>query len=209
MKEIAKYLLDIQAVFLSPDKPFTWASGIKSPIYCDNRLTLSYPKIRHEIAKEFAKIIKEKFPETEILMGTSTAGIPHAAYVSDILELPMGYVRSSAKTHGRENKIEGKYNKGQKVVVIEDLVSTGGSSIEVVEALREAGLEVLGVVAIFTYLLKAAEDKFKEANCPLETITNYDELIEVAINENYISSNAKEKLILWKQNPQDPSWINK
>ncbi len=208
MKQIAKYLLDIRAVFLSPDEPFTWASGIKSPIYCDNRLTLSYPKIRKEIAKEFAKIIQEKFPETEILMGTSTAGIPHAAYVSDLLDLPMGYVRSSAKTHGRENKIEGKYEKGQKVVVIEDLVSTGGSSIEVVKALKEAGLEVLGVVAIFTYLLKSAEEHFKNENCPLETITNYDELIEVAVEENYIPSKAKQKLLVWKQNPENTSWMD-
>ncbi len=209
MKQIAKYLLEIKAVFLSPDEPFTWASGIKSPIYCDNRLTLSFPKIRKEIAKEFANIIKIDFPDVEILMGTSTAGIPHAAYVSDILDLPMGYVRSSAKTHGRENKIEGKYKVGQKVVVIEDLVSTGGSSVEVVNALKDAGLEVLGTVAIFSYNLDSSKEAFIEAKCPLKTITNYDELLEVAIAENYISENAKEKLLVWKKNPKDESWMIK
>ena len=166
MKEIAKDLLDIKAVFLSPLKPFTWASGIKSPIYCDNRLTLSYPVIRKKIEQEMSKIIKEKYSQVEILMGTATAGIPHAAYISDLLDLPMGYVRSSAKAHGRQNQIEGKYEKGQKVVVIEDLISTGGSSLECVEALREAGCEVLGLIAIFTYGLDKATVNFENAHCP-------------------------------------------
>ena len=207
MKEIAKDLLDIKAVFLSPSKPFTWASGIQSPIYCDNRLTLSYPVIRKKIEQEMAKIIKETYSQVEILMGTSIAGIPHAAYISALLDLPMGYVRSRAKSHGRENQIEGKYEKGQKVVVIEDLISTGGSSIEVVKTLEEAGLIVIGVVAIFSYNLEVAKVNFEKIKCPVSVLTNYDELLEVAVSFNYIDHVAKEKLLKWKLNPHDESWI--
>lgn len=203
MKEIAKDLLDIKAVFLSPSKPFTWASGIQSPIYCDNRLTLFYPVIRKKIEQEMAKIIKETYSQVEILMGTSTAGIPHAAYISALLDLPMGYVRSRAKSHGRENQIEGKYEKGQKVVVIEDLISTGGSSIEVVKTLEEAGLIVIGVVAIFSYNLEVAKVNFEKIKCPVSVLTNYDELLEVAVSFNYIDHVAKEKLLKWKLNPHD------
>lgn len=208
MKEIAKDLLDIKAVFLSPSKPFTWASGIQSPIYCDNRLTLSYPVIRKKIEQEMAKIIKETYSQVEILMGTSTAGIPHAAYISALLDLPMGYVRSRAKSHGRENQIEGKYEKGQKVVVIEDLISTGGSSLEAVEALKEEGLEVLGVISIFTYQMKKAIDRFNEAKCEYTSLATFDELIEEAVKEGYISCDEAIKVRKFKENPQDESWIN-
>ena len=194
MIEIAKDLLDIKAVLLSPSKPFTWASGIQSPIYCDNRLTLSYPVIRKKIEQEMAKIIKETYSQVEILMGTSTAGIPHAAYISALLDLPMGYVRSRAKSHGREI---------QKVVVIEDLISTGGSSIEVVKTLEEAGLIVIGVVAIFSYNLEVAKVNFEKIKCPVSVLTNYDELLEVAVSFNYIDHVAKEKLLKWKLNPHD------
>ena len=206
-KIIAKDLLDIKAVFLRPNEPFTWASGIQSPIYCDNRLTLSYPVIRKKIEQEMAKIIKETYSQVEILMGTSTAGIPHAAYISALLDLPMGYVRSRAKSHGRENQIEGKYEKGQKVVVIEDLISTGGSSIEVVKTLEEAGLIVIGVVAIFSYNLEVAKVNFEKIKCPVSVLTNYDELLEVAVSFNYIDHIAKEKLLKWKLNPHDESWM--
>ena len=206
-KIIAKDLLDIKAVFLRPNEPFTWASGIQSPIYCDNRLTLSYPVIRKKIEQEMAKIIKETYSQVEILMGTSTAGIPHAAYISALLDLPMGYVRSRAKSHGRENQIEGKYEKGQKVVVIEDLISTGGSSIEVVKTLEEAGLIVIGVVAIFSYNLEVAKVNFEKIKCPVSVLTNYDELLEVAVSFNYIDHVAKEKLLKWKLNPHDESWM--
>ena len=209
MKEIAKDLLEIKEVFLSTLNNFTRASAIKTPIYSDNRLTLSYPVIRKKIEQEMSKIIKEKYSQVEILMGTATAGIPHAAYISDLLDLPMGYVRSSAKAHGRQNQIEGKYEKGQKVVVIEDLISTGGSSIEVVKTLEEAGLIVIGVVAIFSYNLQVAKDNFEKIKCPVSVVTNYDELLEVALSLNYIDYLTKEKLLKWKLNPHDESWMNK
>ncbi len=208
-KTIAKHLLDIKAVFLQPNDPFTWASGIKSPIYCDNRLTLSYPEVRKDIEQGIANLVKENFPEAECLMGTATAGIAHAALAADILDLPMGYVRGSAKKHGRNNQIEGLVKPGMKVVVIEDLISTGGSSLECVETLREAGCEVLGMVAIFTYGLPAATENFEKANCKYVTLTNYDTLIPVAVENNYISDEDIEKLKAWKVNPRDESWMNK
>lgn len=208
-KSIAKHLLDIKAVFLRPNEPFTWASGIKSPIYCDNRLTLSYPEVRKDIENELAELVKKEYPECECLMGTSTAGIPHAALIADILNLPMGYVRGGAKSHGRNNQIEGKVTEGMKVVVIEDLISTGGSSLECVEALRQAGCEVLGLVAIFTYGLPKAVQKFSEAKCSYHTISNYDALIEVAVEQNYIAAADMEKLVAWKKDPNDQSWMEK
>lgn len=208
-KLIATHLLDIQAVFLKPNDPFTWASGIKSPIYCDNRLTLSFPKVRKDIEAGLAKLIKENYPEVECLMGTATAGIPHAALVGDILDLPMGYVRGGAKSHGRNNRIEGVVKPGMKVVVVEDLISTGGSSLECVEALREAGCEVLGLVAIFTYGLAKAEANFAAADCSYHTLTNYDALVEVAVAKDYIAESDKEKLFAWKKDPSDQSWMDK
>lgn len=208
-ESIAKHLLDIQAVFLRPNEPFTWASGIKSPIYCDNRLTLSYPEVRKDIEAELAALIQKEYPECECLMGTSTAGIPHAALIADILNLPMGYVRGGAKTHGRNNQIEGKVVPGMKVVVIEDLISTGGSSLECVEALREAGCEVIGLVAIFTYGLPKAVERFAQAQCSYHTITDYDTLIEVAVEKNYIAAADLEKLKTWKKDPSDESWMEK
>ncbi|WP_249029935.1 orotate phosphoribosyltransferase [Tannockella kyphosi] len=208
-KTIAKHLLDIQAVFLRPNDPFTWASGIKSPIYCDNRLTLSYPNVRKDVEQGLADLIKEKFPEAECLMGTATAGIAHAALIADILELPMGYVRGGAKSHGRNNQIEGKVEPGMKVVVIEDLLSTGGSSIECVEVLREAGCEVVGLVAIFTYGLTKATTNFENANCAYATLTDYETLIDVAKDLDYIKEEDMNKLKSWKQNPSDPSWMEK
>ncbi|MCD7809990.1 MAG: orotate phosphoribosyltransferase [Erysipelotrichaceae bacterium] len=209
MKTIAKDLLDIKAVFLSPNDPFTWASGIKSPIYCDNRLTLSYPSVRNDIEQGLAKLIKEEYPEVECLMGTATAGIAHAALAADILDLPMGYVRGGAKSHGRNNRIEGKVTEGMKVVVVEDLISTGGSSLECVDALREAGCDVIGMVAIFTYNLPKATVNFDNKDCTFHTLTNYDELIEVAIENNYIESSDLEKLKAWKKDPNDQSWMEK
>ncbi|MFV0395388.1 MAG: orotate phosphoribosyltransferase [Coprobacillaceae bacterium] len=208
-QQIAKHLLDIQAVFLRPNEPFTWASGIKSPIYCDNRLTLSYPNVRKDIENGLATLIKEKYPTCECLMGTATAGIAHAALAADILDKPMGYVRGGAKSHGRNNQIEGKVTPGMKVVVIEDLLSTGGSSLECVEVLKEAGCEVLGLVAIFTYGLPKAEENFTKASCSYATLTDYDTLIEVAKENNYIQDNDMEKLKAWKQNPSDISWMEK
>lgn len=208
-KRIAKHLLDIKAVFLRPNEPFTWASGIKSPIYCDNRLTLSYPEVRKDVEEGLAQLIKEKFPEAESLMGTSTAGIPHAALTAEILHMPMGYVRGGAKNHGRNNQIEGLVKPGMKVVVVEDLLSTGGSSLECVEALREAGCEVLGLVAIFTYGLPKAIANFEAAKCPFATLSNYDTLVEVAIEEDYISAEDLEKLKAWKKDPSDESWMTK
>lgn len=209
MGNIEKNLLKIKAVFLRPDEPFTWASGIKSPIYCDNRLILSYPMVRQLVELEIAKRIKKEFPGVEMLMGTATAGIAHAALAANILDLPMGYVRSSAKSHGRENKIEGFYKEGQKVVVVEDLISTGGSSIECVNALREAKLDVLGVISIFTYNLEEGFKNFENANCRYVSIANYDDLIKEAVELNYIKENDLEKLKAWKTNPHDESWINK
>lgn len=208
-KLIAKDLLDIKAVFLRPNEPFTWASGIKSPIYCDNRLTLSYPNVRKDIENGLAELIKENFPEAQCLMGTATAGIAHAALVADILDLPMGYVRGGAKSHGRNNRIEGKVEPGMKVVVVEDLISTGGSSLECVEALREAGCEVIGLIAIFTYGLPKATTNFEEANCKYATLTDYDTLIEVAKENSYIKDEDMEKLKAWKKDPNDESWMAK
>lgn len=208
-KLIAKDLLDIKAVFLQPNDPFTWASGIKSPIYCDNRLTLSYPKVRKDIEEGLAKLVKEHYPEAECLMGTATAGIAHAALTAEILELPMGYVRGGAKKHGRNNQIEGVVKPGMKVVVVEDLLSTGGSSIECVEALRAAGCEVIGLVAIFTYGLPAAIENFKNANCKFVTLTDYDTLIPVAVEHHYIKEEDMEKLKAWKVDPKDESWMEK
>lgn len=208
-QDIAKNLLDIQAVFLRPNDPFTWASGIKSPIYCDNRLALSYPEKRTTVVNGFVSLIKETYPEVEVLMGTATAGIPWAALVGDKMELPMGYVRSSNKSHGKGNKIEGNLPKGAKVVIVEDLISTGGSVKDVVESLREAGAEVLGVVAIFTYLLPASTALFKELNCDFATLSNYDALIDVALKNEYIKEADLEKLKAWKQDPKDESWMQK
>ena len=208
MKElIAKDLLKIKAVFLSPDEPFTWASGIKSPIYCDNRLTLTAPEVRCDVEKSLAEVVKKYYPEAKVLMGTSTAGIAHAAITAHLLDMPMGYVRSGAKDHGRQNQIEGKLEKGDKVVVIEDLISTGGSVIEVVDALREAGAEVLGIASIFTYGMKKGLERLEAANVKNISLTDFDTIVEVAANENYIKSEDKERLIKFRNNPSDESWI--
>lgn len=206
-KEIAKDLLKIEAIFLKPEDPFTWASGIKSPIYCDNRLTLSSPEVRTRIEQGLAKIIKENYPEVDVLMGTSTAGIAHAAITADILNLPMGYVRGSSKDHGRKNQIEGRLEKGQKVVVIEDLVSTGGSVIDVVNVLREAGAEVLGIASIFTYNMEKSKIKLEEAKVKNVSLSNFDVMVEVASEEGYIKPEDKERLIAFRNNPSDESWI--
>lgn len=194
-KIIAKELLSIGAVFLRPDEPFTWASGIKSPIYCDNRLTLSAPSVRNKIEQGLANLVQSYYPECQALMGTSTAGIAHAALVANILDLPMGYVRGSNKEHGRGNKIEGRLEPGTKVVVVEDLISTAGSSIEVVETLREAGAEVLGIVSIFTYGLRKGLDRLAAANVKNISLSNLDSLVEVAVDENYISPKQAEEVI--------------
>ena len=199
-RKIAKHLLDIEAVALRPNDYFTWTSGIKSPIYCDNRITMSYPKIRREIAVGMSKVIKEKFPEVEVVAGTATAGIPHAAWVSEVLDLPMIYVRDSAKKHGKTNQIEGRLLEGQRVVIIEDLISTGLSSLKVAKALEEAGAEVLGVVAIFSYELKKAQDAFATDNVEYYTLTNYNFLIEEAVASNYIKQEDVEKLLEWRNN---------
>jgi orotate phosphoribosyltransferase len=206
--KVAKELLSIKAVFLRPNDPFTWASGIKSPIYCDNRLTLSYPEVRKVIENGLAETVKKYYPDVEILEGTSTAGIAHAAITAEILGLPMGYVRSSNKTHGRENKIEGISPKGKKVVVIEDLISTGGSSLEVVEALREEGANVLGIVSIFTYGLEKGLKKLADANCENHSLSNFETLVEVAAKENYIKEEDKKKVLAFQKNPDDASWMN-
>ena len=206
-KTIAKDLLSIKAVFFRPEEPFTWASGIKSPVYCDNRLTLTAPKVRDDVENGLATLIKEYYPEVEVLMGTSTAGIAHAAITAHIMDLPMGYVRSGAKDHGRQNQIEGKLEKGQKVVVVEDLISTGGSCIEVVNVLREAGAIVLGVVSIFTYGMKKGLDRMKEANVINYSLTNFDVIAEVAAVEGYIKEEDVERLIKFRNNPSDESWI--
>lgn len=207
-KEIAKALLEIGAVFLRPDEPFTWASGIKSPIYCDNRLILSAPKQRKIVEETIAKTVKEIFPEAEALMGTSTAGIAHAAIAAWILDMPMGYVRGSAKDHGRNNRIEGKLEPGTKVVVIEDLISTGGSCIDVVEALREAGADVLGVVSIFTYGMQKGLDRLEAAKVENHSLSNFDTLVEVAAEEGRIKESDIERLKKFRNNPSDESWIN-
>lgn len=207
-KIIAKDLLSINAVFLRPDNPFIWASGIKSPVYCDNRLTLTAPAVRERVENGLVKLISENFPECEVLMGTSTAGIAHAAICAHIMNLPMGYVRSGAKDHGRKSQIEGKLEKNQKVVVVEDLISTGGSVIEVVNILREAGASVLGVVSIFTYGMKRGLERLEEAEVKNINLTDFDTLVEVAAEEKYIKQTDKAKLIAFRNNPSDESWIN-
>ena len=204
---VAKNLLKIKAVFLKPNDPFTWASGIKSPIYCDNRLTLSYPEVRKVVEEGLAQIIKEHFPTCEVVMGTSTAGIPHAAYVSEILNLPMGYVRGGNKDHGRQNQIEGVVPVGKNVVVIEDLISTAGSSIEVVNVLREAGCNVLGIASIFTYNLKKGITRLAEANVINHSLSNFEVLAKVAADENYIEGKDLAKVLKFQSNPSDPSWM--
>ncbi len=208
-KRIAKDLLSIKAVFLRPEEPFTWASGIKSPIYCDNRLTLTAPEVRTHVEEGLAETVRKYFPECEVLMGTSTAGIAHAAIVGHLMNLPMGYVRSGAKDHGRGNQIEGRLLPGQKVVVIEDLISTGGSVIEVVNVLREAGAEVLGVASIFTYGMKKGLTRLAEANVVNHSLSNFDTLVEVAAEEGYIAHEDQERLIAFRNNPSDESWMKK
>ena len=204
---IAKDLLSIKAVFLRPEEPFTWASGIKSPIYCDNRLTLTAPEVRTHVEQGLKALIETYYPDAEVLMGTSTAGIAHAAITAHILNLPMGYVRSGAKDHGRQNQIEGRLEPGQKVVVVEDLISTGGSVIEVVNVLREAGAHVLGIVSIFTYGMKKGLDRLKEAQIENTSLTNFDAVVAVAAEEGYIAPEDVERLIAFRDNPSDESWI--
>ena len=206
---IAEDLLRIGAVFLRPEDPFTWASGIKSPIYCDNRLTLTAPDVRTDVEESLAATIKERFPEVEVLMGTATAGIAHAAITAHLMDLPMGYVRSGAKDHGRGNQIEGRLEPGQKVVVVEDLISTGGSCIETVNVLREAGAEVLGVVSIMTYGMKKGIDRMAAADIEWVSLTNFDAVVEVAAEKDYISSADITRLKAFRDNPSDESWIRK
>ncbi len=205
-RRIARDLLSIRAVFLRPQEPFTWASGIKSPIYCDNRLTLSAPGVRNDIENGFKRLIEENYPECEILMGTSTAGIAHAAITAHIMGLPMGYVRASAKDHGRNNLIEGSLKAGQKAVVIEDLISTAGSAIETAQALREAGAEVLGIASIFTYGMKRAEERLSAANLRNVSLTDLDALAAVAAEEGYIAPSDIDRLFRFRDNPQDEGW---
>ena len=205
--EVARNLLKIKAVFLKPNDPFTWASGIKSPIYCDNRLTLSYPETRRVVAQGLAEVIRKYYPTCEVVMGTSTAGIPHAAFVSEILDMPMGYVRGGAKDHGRGNQIEGVVPVGKDVVVIEDLISTAGSSIEVVDVLREAGCNVLGIASIFTYNLKKGIDRLEQANVINHSLSNFETLVKVAAEENYIAESDINKILKFQKNPSDPSWM--
>ena len=205
-EEIAKGLLSIQAVFLRPKDPFTWASGIHSPIYCDNRLTLSFPKVRRQIEEGLAALVKEEFPEAEALFGTSTAGIAHAAITAEILGLPMGYVRGSAKDHGRQNQVEGKLSKGDKVVVVEDLISTGGSVLDCVKVLQENGAEVLGIVSIFTYGMQKGKDRLTEAKGVNHSLCDLDALLPVAVEQGYIEKEEQEKLLRFRDNPSDESW---
>ena len=206
-KEIAKGLLSIEAVFLRPEEPFTWASGIKSPIYCDNRLTLTAPEVRIKVEEGLVQTVKENYPDCEVLMGTSTAGIAHAAIVGHLMNLPMGYVRSSAKDHGRTNQREGKLLPGQKVVVIEDLISTGGSAIDTVKVLREAGAEVLGIASIFTYGMKKGLDRMAEADVKNVSLCDLDALVEVAAETGYIKKEDKERILKFRENPADESWM--
>ncbi len=206
-KKVAKALLSIGAVFFRPEEPFTWASGIKSPVYCDNRLILTAPEHRVVVESAIAETVKKEYPECEVLMGTSTAGIAHAAIAAHILDMPMGYVRSGNKDHGRQNRIEGKLEKGQKVVVVEDLISTGGSVIDVVDALREAGAEVLGIVSIFTYGMQKGIDRLAAANVKNVSLTNFDVIAEVAADEGYIKPEDIARLIKFRNNPSDESWI--
>jgi len=206
-RTIAKDLLSIKAVFFRPDEPFIWASGIKSPVYCDNRLTLTAPKVRNDVENGLAELINAYYPDAEVLMGTSTAGIAHAAITGHIMGLPMGYVRSGAKDHGRQNQIEGRLEKGQKVVVVEDLISTGGSCIEVVNVLREAGADVLGIVSIFTYGMQKGIDRLKEANVQNVSLTSFDVIAKTAAEEGYIKPEDVQRLIAFRNNPSDESWI--
>ena len=206
-KLIAKDLLSIGAVFFSPNKPFTWASGIKSPVYCDNRLTLTAPTVRNDVESGLAELIRKNYPDAEVLMGTSTAGIAHAAITAHLMNLPMGYVRSGAKDHGRQNQIEGKLEKGQKVVVVEDLISTAGSVLEVVNVLREAGAEVLGIVSIFTYGMRKGIERMEQAHVKNVSLTNFDVIAQVAAEEGYIQSSDIARLIAFRNNPSDESWI--
>ena len=205
--KIAKDLLKIKAVFFRPEEPFTWASGIKSPVYCDNRLTLSDPEVRTDVEEGLAELIKNHYPEVEVLMGTSTAGIAHAAITAHLMGLPMGYVRSGHKDHGRQNQIEGRLEKGQKVVVVEDLISTGGSVLEVVDVLREAGAEVLGIVSIFTYGMQKGLDRLAAADVKNISLTNFDVIAQVAAEDGYIKPDDVERLIKFRNNPSDESWI--
>jgi orotate phosphoribosyltransferase len=206
-KDVAKGLLSIKAVFFRPDEPFTWASGIKSPVYCDNRLTLTAPEVRTLIENSIADVIKEEYPEADVIMGTATAGIAHAAIAAHILGLPMGYVRSGAKDHGRGNQIEGQLNKGDKVVIVEDLISTGGSVIDAATALRNAGAEVLGIVSIFTYGMQKGLDRLAQENLKNISLTNFDVISEVAVDESYIRPEDRERLIAFRNNPSDEGWI--
>ena len=206
-KLIAKDLLKIKAVFFRPEEPFTWASGIKSPVYTDNRLTLTAPQVRDDVENGLAELIRQNYPDVEVLMGTSTAGIAHAAIVGHIMNLPMGYVRSGSKDHGRQNQIEGRLEPGQKVVVVEDLISTGGSCIEVVNVLREAGAEVLGIVSIFTYGMKKGLERLEAANVKNVSLTNFDVIAQVAADEGYIKTDDVQRLIAFRNNPSDESWI--
>ena len=206
-KEIAKYLLDIKSVILRPEEPFNWASGIKSPIYCDGRLTLSYPEVRKDIEHGLCDIVKKHYPTCEMLMGTATAGIPHAAIMAQILDLPMGYVRNSAKKHGRTNQVEGLVKPGTKVVVVEDLISTGKSALESIEALEALGFEILGIVSIFSYNLEIGLKNLDRANVINHSLCDFESLIDVAAETGYIEKNDIDRLIAWKNNPQDESWI--
>ncbi|MBR5094159.1 MAG: orotate phosphoribosyltransferase [Oscillospiraceae bacterium] len=205
-EQIARDLLSIRAVFFRPDEPFTWASGIQSPVYCDDRLTLTAPAVRDHVEQGLAELIRERFPEAEVLMGTATAGIAHAAIVGHLLGLPMGYVRAGAKDHGRRNQIEGRLDPGQRTVVVEDLVSTGGSALEVVQVLRDAGAEVLGVVSIFTYNMTKGLDRFRGAGVPLYSLTNFDVIARVAAEEGYIRPEDVRRLIAFRDDPNDDSW---
>ena len=208
-KLIAKDLLGIKAVFFRPDEPFTWASGIKSPVYCDNRLTLSAPEVRCHVEEGLVQLIRENYPEVQTLMGTSTAGIAHAAISAHIMGIPMGYVRSGSKDHGRKNRIEGSLSAGDKVVVVEDLISTGGSVIDVVDALREEGADVLGIVSIFTYGMKKGIERLKESGITNHSLTDFDTVAEVAAEENYIAPEDVKRLIAFRDNPQDEGWIKR
>ncbi|WP_062197797.1 orotate phosphoribosyltransferase [Massilibacterium senegalense] len=207
-EKIAGHLLDIEAVSLKPSDPFTWSSGIKSPIYCDNRLTLSFPSVRRDIENGLVQLIREHFQEVEVIAGTATAGIPHAALVSELMDLPMVYVRSKAKGHGKGNQIEGRITSGQKVVVIEDLISTGGSAITAAKALREAGATVLGIAAIFTYELEAGKRNLEENHMKAYTLTDFSTLEKVALEKGYIQHDERNKLAKWKQNPQSSDWLS-
>ena len=204
---IAKDLLKIKAVFLRPEEPFTWASGIKSPVYCDNRLTLTAPDVRNDVENALAQVIRENYPDVQVLMGTSTAGIAHAAITGHIMGLPMGYVRSGAKDHGRQNQIEGRLEKGEKVVVVEDLISTGGSVLEVVQVLRDAGADVLGIASIFTYGMKKGLERLAAENVQNVSLTDFDTIAAVAAEEGYIRPEDVERLIAFRDNPSDESWI--